>query len=83
VTATQEVVHDDAAPTYLRHDKSLVRRVLVRTDTAMVIALIAVIVWATVTVPFFAQPFTYSTMLLNIAPILLMVLPVTLIIVTG
>jgi len=78
VTATGQ-----AAPAYLRHDKSLWRRVLLRTDTALVLALAAVIVWSTLSVPFFAQAFTYSTLLLNTAPILLMVLPVTLIIITG
>jgi rhamnose transport system permease protein len=71
------------APAYLRHDKPLWRRVLLRTDTALLVVLIAVILWATVSVPFFAQPFTYSTVLLAMAPILLMVPPVTLIVVTG
>jgi rhamnose transport system permease protein len=74
---------DRAAPAYLQHDKSLWRRILLRTDTVLVLALLAVIVWATFAVQYFAQSFTYSTLLLNIAPILLMVLPVTLIIVTG
>ncbi len=55
-------------PVYLRHDKSLWRRVLLRTDTALALVLVAVIVWATTSVPFFDQPFTYSTLLLNIAP---------------
>ena len=72
-----------AAPAYLRHDKPLWRRLLFRTDTALLVVLIAVILWATVSVPFFAQPFTYSTVLLAMAPILLMVPPVTLIVVTG
>jgi len=62
-----------AAPSYLRHDKPLWRRLLFRTDTALLVVLIAVILWATVSVPFFAQPFTYSTVLLAMAPILLMV----------
>lgn len=83
MTATEEVAREQAAPAYLRHDKSLWRRVLVRTDTALALVLVAVIIWATFTVPYFAQAFTYSTLLLNIAPILLMVLPVTLIIMTG
>lgn len=72
-----------AAERYLPHDKRLWRRVLMRTDTGLVLVLAAVIIWASSSVPYFAQGFTYSTMLLNIAPILLMVLPVTLIIVTG
>lgn len=75
---------DQAPPAaYLRHDKSLWRRALLRTDTALLLVLVAVLIWATLAVPFFAQAFTYSTMLVTIAPILLMVLPVTLIIVTG
>ena len=36
------------APAYLRHDKPLWRRILLRTDSALVIALLAVILWATV-----------------------------------
>jgi rhamnose transport system permease protein len=72
-----------AAPAYLRHDKPLWRRVLLRTDTALLVALLAVVLWATVSVPFFGQPFTYSTVLLTMAPILLMVPPVMLIVVTG
>jgi rhamnose transport system permease protein len=72
-----------APAAYLRHDKPLWRRLLLRTDSALVVVLVAVALWATFAVPFFNQPFTYSTVLLNIAPILLMVPPVTLIIVTG
>lgn len=72
-----------ATPAYLRHDKPLWRRVLFRTDSALVVAFLAVIVWATFAVPYFAQSFTYSTVLLTIAPILLLVPPVTLIVVTG
>jgi len=83
VTATDQAAPDRSAPAYLRHDKSLWRRILLRTDTALVLVLAAVLVWATLSVPYFAQPFTYSTLLVTAAPILLMVLPVTLIIVTG
>ena len=83
MTATDQAFREEVAPTYLRHDKSLWRRLLVRTDTALALVLVAVILWATFSVPYFAQGFTYSTLLLNTAPILLIVLPVTLIIVTG
>lgn len=74
---------EGTAPAYRRHDKGLWRRILTRTDTVLVLVLAAVLVWATYSVQYFAQAFTYSTLLLNIAPTLLMVLPVTLIIVTG
>jgi rhamnose transport system permease protein len=83
MTATEQAAPKQASAPYLRHDKSLGRRLLVRTDTALVLVLVAVIIWASFFVPYFPEAFTYSTLLLNIAPILLMVLPVTLIIVTG
>jgi rhamnose transport system permease protein len=71
------------AARYLTHDKPLWRRALLRTETAIILAVIVLLVIGTVAVPFFAQPYTYSTMILNSAPVLLMLLPVTLIIITG
>ncbi|MDO9396862.1 MAG: ABC transporter permease [Herbiconiux sp.] len=68
---------------YLRHDKPLWRRALLRTESAIILAVVLLLVIATFTVPFFAQPYTYQTMILNSAPVLLMLLPVTLIIITG
>jgi rhamnose transport system permease protein len=74
---------DNAAAQYRRHGRPLWRRLLLRTETAIVAAIILLIIFAITTVPYFAQPYTYLTLLLNSAPILLMLLPVTLIIITG
>jgi rhamnose transport system permease protein len=74
---------DRAAALYLRHGRPLWRRLLLRTETAIIAAVILLIIIATTTVPYFAQPYTYLTLLLNSAPILLMLLPVTLVIITG
>jgi rhamnose transport system permease protein len=74
---------ETAGRRYLSHGKPLWRRVLLRTETAIILAIIVLLVIGTVSVPFFAQPYTYSTMILNSAPVLLMLLPVTLIIITG
>ncbi|WP_231604439.1 ABC transporter permease [Salinibacterium sp. SWN139] len=72
-----------AAAKYQRYGRPLWRRLLLRTETAIIAAIVLLIVIATATVPYFAQPYTYSTMILNSAPILLMLIPVTLIIITG
>ncbi|HXR44248.1 MAG TPA: ABC transporter permease [Pseudolysinimonas sp.] len=74
---------DRAAAQYRRHTRPLWRRLLLRTETAIIAAIVLLIIIATTTVPYFAQPYTYLTLLLNSAPILLMLLPVTLIIITG
>ena len=74
---------DTAAAAYVRHGRPLWRRLLLRTETAIIAAVILLIIVAITTVPYFAQPYTYLTMILNSAPILLMLLPVTLIIITG
>ena len=72
-----------AAAKYQRFGRPLWRRLLLRTETAIILAIVLLIIIATATVPYFAQPYTYLTMLLNSAPILLMLIPVTLIIITG
>lgn len=68
---------------YLRHGKPLWRRMLFRPESIIIVAIVLLLMIATYTVPYFAQPYTYQTMLLNSAPMLLMLLPVTLIIITG
>lgn len=68
---------------YLSHGKPFWRRTLLRTESALIAAVILVAVIASLTIPNFAQAYTYSTLLLNTAPLLLMLLPGTLIIMTG
>ena len=47
---------DNAAAQYRRHGRPLWRRLLLRTETAIIIATILLIVIAITTVPYFAQP---------------------------
>jgi rhamnose transport system permease protein len=49
----------------------------------IVLAIAVLLLIGTFTVPYFNQPYTYETMILNAGPILLMLLPSTLVIVTG
>ena len=72
-----------AAAKYRTHGRPLWRRMLLRTESAIVAAIVVLFVVAYTTVPYFAQPYTFMTMFLNSAPILLMLLPMTLIIMTG
>ena len=74
---------DRAAARYQRYGRPLWRRVLLRTETAIIVATVVLVIIAITTVPYFAQPYTYLTMILNSGPILLMLLPVTLIVITG
>ncbi|GAA4852422.1 ABC transporter permease [Luteimicrobium xylanilyticum] len=82
-TATAAVVPPSTGVRYQNHAAPLWRRLLFRSETILLAALVVVILVSSAFVPNFAEPFTYSSMLLNIAPILLLVLPVTLIVVTG
>lgn len=68
---------------YLRHSKPWWRRIMFRTEAALILAIVVVLVIATIVIPHFAQAYTYSTLLLNTAPLLLLILPGTLIIMTG
>ncbi len=64
-------------------DKPLWRRVLLTREMAIVALLLVVIVVSMSTVRGFAQPITVNYLLLDIAPILLIALPMTLIMITG
>ena len=82
VTASTTAVSTTAAA-YRTHGRPLWRRLLLRTETAIIAAVVLLVIIAITTVPYFAQPYTYLTLILNSAPILLMLLPVTLIVITG
>jgi len=71
---------------YLLHDKPLWRRLLLRPEAALILALVLVVVLSIVLVPHYLRPnanYTFSTLLLNAIPILFLLLPLMLIIVTG
>jgi rhamnose transport system permease protein len=72
----------DASP-YLRHDKPLWRRLLLRSETALLVATLLIIVLSLIFISYYAQPYTVSTLVQDSAPILLLVPPMTLIIAMG
>ncbi|MCK9919614.1 MULTISPECIES: ABC transporter permease [Microbacterium] len=74
-TATVRVVKN--------YDKPFWRRVLLSRETAIVVLLIAVAIVSASTVRGFNQPLTLTFLLLDVAPILLIALPMTLIMITG
>jgi rhamnose transport system permease protein len=65
------------------HAKPLWRRMLLTRESAIIGLLVLVVAVASVTVRGFGQPITLNYLLLDIAPILLIALPMTLIMVTG
>ncbi len=69
--------------TYRDYAQPLWRRLLVSREGAVIAALVLVVVFAISFVPHFAQPITLTYLLLDITPILLIALPMTLIIITG
>ncbi len=81
--AVASVEADAAAARYQRFGRPLWRRLLLRTETAIIVAIVLLMIFAWTTVPYFADDYTFLTMILNSAPILLMLLPVTLIVITG
>jgi len=83
-TATQPTVPDAAAEaTYAAYARPLWQRLLVNRSAAMVALLAIAYIYAYNNVEFFDGPLTNYFLLLDMAPILLMALPITLIIITG
>ncbi|MET0977020.1 MAG: ABC transporter permease [Leifsonia sp.] len=74
-----------AAParSYSDFGRPLWRRILVSREAAVIGALLLVIIGASVLVRNFGTPITMTYLLLDVAPILLIALPMTLIIITG
>jgi len=72
-----------ATRTYRDHSQPLWRRILLSREAAVIGATLLVIIVASVSVKAFAKPITATYLLLDIAPILLIALPMTLIIITG
>jgi rhamnose transport system permease protein len=68
---------------YPGYGRPLWQRVLLRRETAIIALLILVIIIASVTVQHFAAPITYDFLLLDMTPVLLIALPMTLVIITG
>lgn len=58
-------------------------RVLLSRDVVMIYVLVAVVIIAMITIPRFASPVTTGFLLLDVIPILLIAMPMTLVIITG
>ncbi len=71
------------ARTYPAHARPLWQRVLLTREMAVVALLALVVAYALVRVDSFASPLTLPYLLLDTAPILLIALPMTLVVVTG
>lgn len=69
--------------TYPDYAQPLWRRVLLTRETAVIALTLAVVLYSLANVPNFDGPLTLKFLLLDIAPILLIALPMTLIIITG
>ena len=65
------------------YNRPLWRRVLLSRETATVVLLLVVAIVAAISVRGFGQPITVTFLLLDVAPILLIALPMTLIMITG
>ena len=74
---------DPATRTYDDYANPLWRRVLFSRESAIIGLLVAVLLWAIYGVAYFGSQLTMTYLFLDIAPILLIALPMTLIIVTG
>ncbi|HZU93581.1 MAG TPA: ABC transporter permease [Microbacterium sp.] len=74
-TASNRVISD--------HDRPLWRRVLINREAAIIALLVLVVLVASTTLRGFAQPITVNYLLLDVAPILLIALPMALVMVTG
>lgn len=74
-TSTNRVTRD--------FEKPLWRRMLISRESAIVLLLIIVTAYAAMTVRGFGQPITLTYLLMDVAPILLIALPMTLIMITG
>ena len=82
MTATAPAPDTRTARTYQAYSNPLWRRVLLTRETAVIVLLVAVIAVALATVPNFDSPLTVTYLLRDVAPILLIALPMTLIIIT-
>ena len=69
--------------TYAEYSQPLWRRLLLTRETAVIALTVAVVLYSLVNVPNFDGPLTLKFLLQDIAPILLIALPMTLIIITG
>jgi rhamnose transport system permease protein len=82
-TPTPDAATPAAPRTYAEHSRPLWQRLLLTRETAVIGLLVAVIVYSINNVANFDGPLTLTYLLLDVTPILLIALPMTLVIVTG
>jgi rhamnose transport system permease protein len=82
-TATLDRPDGRGTRTYPAYSRSLWRRLLLTREFAVIALLVAVIFYSNNNVPAFDGPLTFYYLFLDIAPILLIALPMTLVIITG
>lgn len=71
------------ARAYADHARSLWQRLLINREAPIVLLLVLVFVWASTSVPNFSGPLTNYFLILDNAPVLLIALPMTMVIITG
>ena len=81
-TLTTETSKTPAARTYPSYSRNPLARILLTREVAVIAALVVVFVYSMGNVPFFDGPLTIYNLSKEYAPILLMALPMTLIIMT-
>jgi rhamnose transport system permease protein len=69
--------------TYAEYSQPLWRRILVNRESAVIALLVAVVLYSMANVDNFDGPLTLTYLLLDVTPILLIALPMTLVIITG
>ncbi|WP_255546634.1 ABC transporter permease [Glaciihabitans sp. dw_435] len=69
--------------TYRNYAHPLWRRILFTREMAIIALLVLVVIYASATVRGFGSPITFTYLILDVTPILLIALPMTLVIITG
>lgn len=82
-TVTRNDTVEQGGRSYPAYSQPLWRRLLASRESAVIALLVAVWLYALANVPNFDGPLTITFLLLDLAPVLLIALPMTLVIVTG
>jgi rhamnose transport system permease protein len=81
--STSTLSRPESARTYASYSRPWWRRVLFTREAAVIALLAAVLIWSNLNVRNFDSPLTLYFLFLDITPILLIALPMTLVVVTG
>ncbi|WP_122816036.1 ABC transporter permease [Nocardioides pantholopis] len=81
--STATLSRPEGERTYPSYSRPLWRRALLTREFAIIVLLLVVLLYSTTSVPNFDSPLTMYYLFLDIAPILLIALPMTMVIITG